>query len=311
MNTPSHPPAMQTFFSRSPATFLPRTRGAETRHDGGSVTKKTRAPVDRRPRGRHPVASRLTAWGGALTALACTGWLPAACAAQESRPEPGAAPVPWPAPGSPEGPQLFAVVLALAGLLIVMERVCAWRLYVRRHGLRPGGSSPRCAQGSERTVPPGIPAEVRGRRPQRSAILPGVSGIALTLLSTIAAARAHTPGDQDTSFATGAQASNSVYALALQPNGQVLVGGGFTTFRGASRSAVARLNADGSLDGSFHPGGAGITANPYGGDVKASAVQGDGKTLMRARACVRPWTSGSHSSRESSVRPPPISREGA
>ena len=57
--------------------------------------------------------------------------------------------------------------------------------------------------------------------------------------------QAQVPGDQDASFATGPESSGSVHALALQPNGQVLVGGGFSSFRGAARNEVARLNADG------------------------------------------------------------------
>ncbi len=77
------------------------------------------------------------------------------------------------------------------------------------------------------------------------------------LLASLAVAgatsRAQTPGDPDTSFAAGPTANAAVYAVALQANGQVLAGGSFDTFRGASRSGVARLNTDGSLD-AFNPG---------------------------------------------------------
>ena len=42
--------------------------------------------------------------------------------------------------------------------------------------------------------------------------------------------------------------------VALQPDGKVLIGGGFTTVNGTNRSGIARLNANGSLDSSFNPG---------------------------------------------------------
>jgi len=63
-----------------------------------------------------------------------------------------------------------------------------------------------------------------------------------------------------------------VYALGIQPDGKVFVGGYFTAFSNTNRSSVARLNADGSLDLSFNA--------VYGyGTVYALALQGDGKIL--------------------------------
>ena len=127
-------------------------------------------------------------------------------------------------------------------------------------------------------MPPGTPANARARFFRRFAIPRIVSGIALTLLSAAGAIRAQTPGDQDTSFATGPQASNSVYALALQPNGQVLVGGAFTAFRGMGRNTVARLNSDGSLD-AFNPG---LALSGYNGgapSVHALALQSNGQVI--------------------------------
>ena len=100
---------------------------------------------------------------------------------------------------------------------------------------------------------------------------------AWALLST-RAAHAQSPGTQDTTFADGTAADGAFYALALQSNGQVLVGGSFTSFRGASRNAVARLNTDGSLD-SLNPG---LAFSGYNGalpTIQAVAVQADGKIL--------------------------------
>ncbi len=57
------------------------------------------------------------------------------------------------------------------------------------------------------------------------------------------------PGDGTYNFTTGD--SDSIYTIALQPDGQILIGGDFTTYNQTRRWGVARLFADGSLDTSF------------------------------------------------------------
>ena len=69
-----------------------------------------------------------------------------------------------------------------------------------------------------------------------------------------------------------AQSPPNVRALAVQSDGRLLVGGFFARVGGASRSNLARLNPDGSLDSSFNP-----TPN---GAVHAIALQPDGKILI-------------------------------
>ncbi len=64
-----------------------------------------------------------------------------------------------------------------------------------------------------------------------------------------------------------------VNCLALQANGQILVGGSFTSLSGQSRKNIGRLNADGTVDTTFNPG-------PDSGPVRALAVLPDGKILM-------------------------------
>ena len=64
-------------------------------------------------------------------------------------------------------------------------------------------------------------------------------------------------GALDTGFNPGA--NDFVYTFAVQPGGQILVGGAFTTIGGGgtgltSRNRIARLNADGSLDADFQSG---------------------------------------------------------
>ncbi|HEY0606007.1 MAG TPA: delta-60 repeat domain-containing protein [Herpetosiphonaceae bacterium] len=85
-------------------------------------------------------------------------------------------------------------------------------------------------------------------------------------------ARLNADGSLDTSFDPGTGVDSFVHALALQPDGKVLLGGAFTSVGGTARSRIARLNADGSLDISFNPG-----ANST---VRTLGVQLDGKVLL-------------------------------
>ena len=76
--------------------------------------------------------------------------------------------------------------------------------------------------------------------------------------------RLHPDGSLDTTFDPGA--NSYVYALAVQPDGKILVGGAFTTLGGGGtgtspRSSIGRLHADGSIDATFDPGAnASVTA---------------------------------------------------
>jgi uncharacterized delta-60 repeat protein len=82
------------------------------------------------------------------------------------------------------------------------------------------------------------------------------------------------PGSLDTTFNPGSGANGQIISMVLQTNGQIVIGGNFTTFNGASRNRIARLNADGSLDSSFYPG-----VGP-GGSVDSLAVQPDGEVFI-------------------------------
>lgn len=87
-------------------------------------------------------------------------------------------------------------------------------------------------------------------------------------------ARLNTNGSVDVSFATGNGANGTVTTIAIQSDQKIVVGGEFTTFDGSARSKITRLNASGSLDGSFIPG---TGAN---GRVADIAVQNDGKIVI-------------------------------
>jgi uncharacterized delta-60 repeat protein len=71
-------------------------------------------------------------------------------------------------------------------------------------------------------------------------------------------------------------ANNSVYGIALQEDGKLVIGGLFTSVNGtAGVNRIARLNADGTLDTAFNTGLGGAN-----GSVNCVAVQADGKMLM-------------------------------
>ena len=82
-------------------------------------------------------------------------------------------------------------------------------------------------------------------------------------------------GTSDTAFTTntGTGFSSQVRALAVQSDGKIIAGGLFTAFNGTTVDRIARLNADGTLDGSF-------TSNTLVGSVYAVAVQSDGKIIV-------------------------------
>jgi uncharacterized delta-60 repeat protein len=82
------------------------------------------------------------------------------------------------------------------------------------------------------------------------------------------------PGDLDLSFNPGSGLNDEVKAIALQPDGKLLIGGRFTIVKGLIRFSLARLNPDGSGDASFD---AGTNADTY---ISAIAVQPDGKVIF-------------------------------
>jgi uncharacterized delta-60 repeat protein len=93
-------------------------------------------------------------------------------------------------------------------------------------------------------------------------------------------ARVNANGSRDTGFepALGNMlygGGERVQALAVQPDGKVVVGGTFNSIKGTNRLGLARLNANGSLDGSFNPG-----PGVFGWYVESLALQPDGKVLV-------------------------------
>ncbi|MES2567217.1 MAG: T9SS type A sorting domain-containing protein [Bacteroidota bacterium] len=81
----------------------------------------------------------------------------------------------------------------------------------------------------------------------------------------------------DKTFLVSGVFYNPIYALALQPDGKILIGGSFTSCNGTAINSLARLNSDGTLDLSFNPG-----AGPNY-TVSTIALQPDGKMIIGGR----------------------------
>jgi len=88
--------------------------------------------------------------------------------------------------------------------------------------------------------------------------------------------RLNSNGSVDASFNVGMGFSdtNQLYAIALQNDGKVLVGGNFTSFNGVTSNYILRLNTDGSRDASFNIG---TGFNSYVNDI---LIQPDGKIIV-------------------------------
>jgi uncharacterized delta-60 repeat protein len=65
---------------------------------------------------------------------------------------------------------------------------------------------------------------------------------------------------------------NSIYCMALQADGRIVVGGPLTAISGVSRTNLGRINADGTLDTGFNP--------TLDGVIYSIALQADGKVII-------------------------------
>ena len=84
------------------------------------------------------------------------------------------------------------------------------------------------------------------------------------------------PADLDPSFNARDITGGIVRAIALQPDGKVLVGGDFILLEGnaSTNLSVARLNEDGSLDSTFRS-----LSHSYG-IARSIVIQPDGRVLV-------------------------------
>src|SRR3984957_14531691 len=93
-------------------------------------------------------------------------------------------------------------------------------------------------------------------------------------------ARLNYDGSIDSSFSTGFGFNGDVYALTIDHNGNILVGGDFTSFNKTNCNHITRLLPSGEMDLSFLPSsGIGIT-NGTDQDVNAIAVDSVGNIVL-------------------------------
>jgi uncharacterized delta-60 repeat protein len=84
---------------------------------------------------------------------------------------------------------------------------------------------------------------------------------------------------QQVGFDDTGNGRNNVYALVIQSDSRILVGGNFTNVDGVSRPNLARLNADGSLDTTFRLAPQ-ITQDPTYDWIGSIAIQPTGNILI-------------------------------
>lgn len=86
-------------------------------------------------------------------------------------------------------------------------------------------------------------------------------------------ARLNNDGTLDTSFNIGSGFNSTLRCLAIQSDGKIIVGGGFSSYNGKSVNNIVRLNTDGTLDDSFTGTGSNST-------VRSITIQPDGRIVI-------------------------------
>jgi uncharacterized delta-60 repeat protein len=97
--------------------------------------------------------------------------------------------------------------------------------------------------------------------------------------------RLNSDGTLDTAFANnavdGSKFNDNVFSTAVQSDGKILVGGGFSNYGGFSgRNRLIRLNSDGTLDTAFANNAVDGKFASNTGNIASIAVQSDGKILV-------------------------------
>jgi gliding motility-associated-like protein/uncharacterized delta-60 repeat protein len=87
--------------------------------------------------------------------------------------------------------------------------------------------------------------------------------------------RLNTDGSIDGTFnSTGIGFSDRVAAIAIQPDGKIIIGGSFTSYNGSIANRIVRINEDGTPDATFNVG------TGTNGIVSEIIIQNNGKILI-------------------------------
>jgi len=125
-------------------------------------------------------------------------------------------------------------------------------------------------------------------QPDGKILLGGNGGQGKRQAPSFIVVRYNSDGRKDLSFGKGGVSEirfsdgfDQAYAMALQPDGKIVLAGSSDFNNEKTPFAVARINSDGSLDETFGDGGK-FTLNFFGTDneVRSVALQSDGKILL-------------------------------
>lgn len=86
--------------------------------------------------------------------------------------------------------------------------------------------------------------------------------------------RLNSNGVIDSSFLSGSGTNGLIKTTAIQTDGNILIGGNFTSYNGTSINKIARLLSNGSIDTLFYPGNGTVNA------VDAIVLQKNGKIII-------------------------------
>ena len=87
--------------------------------------------------------------------------------------------------------------------------------------------------------------------------------------------RLNPDGSSDTTFTIQTGFDRNVFAIAIQSDGKIIVGGSFTTYNSISSRRIVRLNSEGTLDSGFN-----IGQGFSNGEVRSILVQADQRILV-------------------------------
>ncbi len=163
-------------------------------------------------------------------------------------------------------------------ILIFMKyiTVCLLAFTVSAMDAQPGSVDLSFNPGSG----PNAPVEVAAIQPDQKVVIGG-SFTSYNGTTIYRIARLNTDGSLDMTFGIGNGFNGTVRAIAIQNDGKILVGGdfgGYDNTPGVSlRFRIARLNSNGTLDGTFSASTTDLTGAVA---VYSIAVQSDGKILI-------------------------------
>ena len=86
--------------------------------------------------------------------------------------------------------------------------------------------------------------------------------------------RINSDGSLDATFDPGLGANNFIFAIKIQSDSKIIIGGNFTSYNGISKNYIARLNIDGTLDTTFTQGTA------TNSSIYCVDIQSDGKIII-------------------------------